>query len=96
VNRYSKKIEILFNLDPDTRPWWQREGLENEDQMRCPWCKGIAEAPFEPMDYGGKAQMGPYGCFECDASQIHPYDLNNENLICTKEERQTGWWKGNK
>jgi hypothetical protein len=61
---------------------------EHEPTEACPYCSTVCLADF--VDVGvGFTQCGPFHCDQCGASEIGPYDQEQE---LTDEERRTGWY----
>lgn len=49
-------------------------------EVECPYC-GYEKCEADFVDNGvGNQQVGPYGCPECHAFQIGPYDKINRKL----------------
>jgi hypothetical protein len=60
------------------------------NQPTCPYC-GSTNINCEFVDIGvGEIQCTPYGCENCFAVQINPYD---ESARPDEEEKRIGWWK---
>ncbi len=58
----------------------------------CPYC-GYDKCVADWVDIGvGNQQCGPYGCENCYAVQINPFDFDGEKL--NEDEKRTGWHRG--
>ena len=68
-------------------------GRMGPSTVKCPFCGAWCDC--EAVDIGvGFEQCSPYGCEECGASQIGPYETLHRELDAV--EAKCRWYRGDK